>query len=186
MWPGETNAHRRIRLIDLSIRLSLTPFRTLFAHAAALTDEPSVRNSPKHIDSSLVRKGGLEPPRYCYRQPLKLVRLPIPPLPRGGMVTSPGSLPAVLVLPAPVPGSAAESLGAAPPAHVPARGHHSPIPARAGRRCRAPARRRRTARRRQSSRATAPWRRSAHRTPPDSSHRRTRWQYRRPCPAAAG
>ena len=30
------------------------------------------------------RKGGLEPPRYCYRQPLKLVRLPIPPLPRGG------------------------------------------------------------------------------------------------------
>ena len=24
----------------------------------------------------LVRKGGLEPPRYCYRQPLKLVRLP--------------------------------------------------------------------------------------------------------------
>ena len=31
----------------------------------------------------MVRKGGLEPPRYCYRQPLKLVRLPIPPLPRG-------------------------------------------------------------------------------------------------------
>src|SRR5262245_13319513 len=30
----------------------------------------------------MVRKGGLEPPRYCYRQPLKLVRLPIPPLPR--------------------------------------------------------------------------------------------------------
>ncbi len=31
---------------------------------------------------NLVRKGGLEPPRYCYRQPLKLVRLPIPPLPQ--------------------------------------------------------------------------------------------------------
>ena len=30
----------------------------------------------------LVRKGGFEPPRYCYRQPLKLVRLPVPPLPR--------------------------------------------------------------------------------------------------------
>jgi hypothetical protein len=28
----------------------------------------------------LVRKGGLEPPRSCDRQPLKLVRLPIPPL----------------------------------------------------------------------------------------------------------
>ena len=31
-----------------------------------------------------MRKGGLEPPRYCYRQPLKLVRLPIPPLPHKG------------------------------------------------------------------------------------------------------
>ena len=29
----------------------------------------------------MVRQRGLEPPRYCYRQPLKLVRLPIPPLP---------------------------------------------------------------------------------------------------------
>ena len=29
-----------------------------------------------------MRKGGLEPPRPCGRQPLKLVRLPIPPLPR--------------------------------------------------------------------------------------------------------
>ena len=30
----------------------------------------------------MVRKRGLEPLRYCYRQPLKLVRLPIPPLPQ--------------------------------------------------------------------------------------------------------
>src|SRR5689334_7022758 len=37
--------------------------------------------------NELVRKRGLEPPRYCYRQPLKLVRLPIPPLPRGGWKT---------------------------------------------------------------------------------------------------
>ena len=29
----------------------------------------------------LVRKGGFEPPRPCGRQPLKLVRLPVPPLP---------------------------------------------------------------------------------------------------------
>src|SRR5262245_28767997 len=29
----------------------------------------------------LVRKGGFEPPRSCERQPLKLVRLPVPPLP---------------------------------------------------------------------------------------------------------
>ena len=32
--------------------------------------------------SRMVRKKGLEPSRYCYRQPLKLVRLPIPPLPQ--------------------------------------------------------------------------------------------------------
>ncbi len=32
----------------------------------------------------MVRKRGLEPLRYCYRQPLKLVRLPIPPLPQAG------------------------------------------------------------------------------------------------------
>ena len=31
----------------------------------------------------LVRKRGFEPRWYCYRQPLKLVRLPVPPLPRG-------------------------------------------------------------------------------------------------------
>jgi hypothetical protein len=30
----------------------------------------------------LVRSSGFEPPRYCYRQPLKLVRLPVPPRPR--------------------------------------------------------------------------------------------------------
>ena len=28
-----------------------------------------------------LRKRGFEPLRYCYRQPLKLVRLPVPPLP---------------------------------------------------------------------------------------------------------
>src|SRR5260221_4935020 len=30
----------------------------------------------------LVRWKGLEPSRYCYRQPLKLVRLPVPPPPQ--------------------------------------------------------------------------------------------------------
>ena len=32
----------------------------------------------------LVRKRGFEPLRSCDRQPLKLVRLPVPPLPREG------------------------------------------------------------------------------------------------------
>ena len=33
---------------------------------------------------NLVRSSGFEPPRYCYRQPLKLVRLPVPPRPHRG------------------------------------------------------------------------------------------------------
>ena len=33
-------------------------------------------------ERAMVRKKGLEPSRPCGRQPLKLVRLPIPPLPR--------------------------------------------------------------------------------------------------------
>ncbi len=40
-------------------------------------------NRRKSFIFKVVRKGGFEPPRYCYRQPLKLVRLPVPPLPRG-------------------------------------------------------------------------------------------------------
>src|SRR4029453_3298988 len=40
----------------------------------------------------LVRKGGFEPPRYCYRQPLKLVRLPVPPLPQYEVRVSTGVL----------------------------------------------------------------------------------------------
>src|SRR5687768_5571851 len=36
----------------------------------------------------MVRKGGLEPPRPCGRQPLKLVRLPIPPLPQADSIVA--------------------------------------------------------------------------------------------------
>ena len=36
----------------------------------------------------MVRSSGFEPPRYCYRQPLKLVRLPVPPRPRFVLVKS--------------------------------------------------------------------------------------------------
>src|SRR5688572_10342614 len=45
---------------------------------------PRGRPARERRPNRVVRKGGLEPPRYCYRQTLKLVRLPIPPLPRGG------------------------------------------------------------------------------------------------------
>ena len=34
----------------------------------------------------LVRLSGFEPPRSCDRQPLKLVRLPIPPQPQWGLL----------------------------------------------------------------------------------------------------
>ena len=42
----------------------------------------------KKQEQEMVRKGGLEPPRSCERQPLKLVRLPIPPLPQKGSLLS--------------------------------------------------------------------------------------------------
>src|SRR5579863_28356 len=37
-----------------------------------------------YVEGRLVRSSGFEPPRYCYRQPLKLVRLPVPPRPHSG------------------------------------------------------------------------------------------------------
>ena len=37
-----------------------------------------------HGVRKIVSEGGLEPPRPCGHQPLKLARLPIPPLRRGG------------------------------------------------------------------------------------------------------
>src|SRR4029450_1869785 len=49
------------------------------------SDGDAQRRQTERSDG-LVRKGGLEPPRYCYRQPLQLVRLPIPPLSRGGRI----------------------------------------------------------------------------------------------------
>ena len=39
------------------------------------------QDNPSSLEG-LVRSSGFEPPRYCYRQPLKLVRLPVPPRPR--------------------------------------------------------------------------------------------------------
>src|SRR6187431_2972807 len=66
-------------------------------HAGSLQRKRGKERRPFHLIEDnpirLVRKGGLEPPRYCYRQPLKLVRLPIPPLPRGG----PTGLPSTVV-----------------------------------------------------------------------------------------
>ena len=44
-----------------------------------------------------MRKGGFEPPRSCERQPLKLVRLPVPPLPQVVRVTSRSALSIPLV-----------------------------------------------------------------------------------------
>ena len=46
----------------------------------------TVRAAPvRRGQKKMVSKGGLEPPRPNGRQPLKLVRLPIPPLRRGNV-----------------------------------------------------------------------------------------------------
>ena len=45
------------------------------------TSSSSSLHNPRKL---LVRKERFELSRYCYRQPLKLVRLPVPPLSRGG------------------------------------------------------------------------------------------------------
>ena len=81
----------RARVEWLASACLLSP-ETLIVHPRCVTPRKSVSKSLANRaeirdfvrDSKLVRKGGLEPPRYCYRQPLKLVRLPIPPLSRGG------------------------------------------------------------------------------------------------------
>jgi hypothetical protein len=58
-----------------------------YGTAADLRVNPPVMGSKppdriRSIEEGLVRSSGFEPPRYCYRQPLKLVRLPIPPRPQ--------------------------------------------------------------------------------------------------------
>jgi hypothetical protein len=46
------------------------------------TGFPGALELAKSFVFNMVRKGGFEPPQSCDRQPLKLVRLPVPPLPR--------------------------------------------------------------------------------------------------------
>jgi len=46
--------------------------KTEVRSAEGRVPEPPV----EHYAERVVRKGGLEPARYCYRQPLKLVDLP--------------------------------------------------------------------------------------------------------------
>src|SRR5580704_10137615 len=46
------------------------------------TPTPQIKRWVKKGVKKMVRSSGFEPPRYCYRQPLKLVRLPVPPRPR--------------------------------------------------------------------------------------------------------
>ena len=60
-----------------------------------------------YYNELLVRKRGLEPPRPCGRQPLKLVRLPIPPLPQVGLLRT-----CYFVCSAGVVGAAAGAVGA--------------------------------------------------------------------------
>src|SRR5947207_15885055 len=59
---------------------------------------PRAEQATAFLVFGLVRKGGFEPPRSCERQPLKLVRLPVPPLPHEvERVTCPSALPRRLI-----------------------------------------------------------------------------------------
>ena len=161
--------------------------------------------------SRMVRKRGFEPPRYCYRQPLKLVRLPVPPLPR--VVRIAASIVSLRRFCRRLLGAGVRSrgAGAVEPASSPAP-ESSPAPAsvrrRRGRRRRrrpAPACRSRPSRAPRwpmIASASAPSMNStastavafvstrraarARRTPSGCCRRRTRSPCRRPCPAAAG
>ena len=76
--------------------------RTRFAHDERIglrrARENGRRIGRNSLSLKVVRKGRLELPRYCYRQPLKLVRLPIPPLPRNRGLRTAGHCPASNVL----------------------------------------------------------------------------------------
>src|SRR4030095_121586 len=82
--PGQ--AAETLRLPGLGVSECSLPRKDWLATRSSCCERGrssfALRSEPEA--SRMVRKGGLEPPRYCYRQPLKLVRLPIPPLPRGG------------------------------------------------------------------------------------------------------
>ena len=79
------SGHHSTEVIGLpSVRLRLTVEHDWCFEWPAMS-EPSAHRQVSRMASRMVRKRGLEPPRYCYRQPLKLVRLPIPPLPRSGL-----------------------------------------------------------------------------------------------------
>src|SRR5688572_10587148 len=69
--------------------------RTFDVIGGLAMSEPGGSPQASREASRMVRKKGLEPSRPCGRQPLKLVRLPIPPLPRGVL-----SLDAVIARPA--------------------------------------------------------------------------------------
>jgi hypothetical protein len=51
---------------------------------AVLSGKTTIFVELQGFKKEMVRSSGFEPPRYCYRQPLKLVRLPVPPRPHRG------------------------------------------------------------------------------------------------------
>jgi hypothetical protein len=57
---------------------ALTTARLVRPHSS----HAGLSHASDSFEIDLVRKGGFEPPRSCERQPLKLVRLPVPPLPQ--------------------------------------------------------------------------------------------------------
>ena len=68
---------RRLLAMRADLNLALADFRAK-GFACVVRHRPICHALPK----KMVRSSGFEPPRYCYRQPLKLVRLPVPPRPQ--------------------------------------------------------------------------------------------------------
>jgi hypothetical protein len=73
-----------LRLAIDSLRLANGSLRTFDMIDGLAMSEPFGSPEASWKASRMVRKRGFEPLRYCYRQPLKLVRLPVPPLPQVG------------------------------------------------------------------------------------------------------
>ena len=73
---------RQAPVADAPADAWLAPTARSRASRPTFARRATVGNPACDHERRLVRKGGFEPPRSCDRQPLKLVRLPVPPLPR--------------------------------------------------------------------------------------------------------
>src|SRR5580700_3074650 len=80
LWRTTTRTSRPVRA-QLTEPPYADPHVRWCGRGGGATVPPMPISVGMYADRILVRSSGFEPPRYCYRQPLKLVRLPVPPRP---------------------------------------------------------------------------------------------------------